>query len=294
MRISEQKLFKNKAQAIGIGLFLLLAVLPLVLGIIYALLYSLGIIGLVSDGFTLSYWEQALSDPEFWISIVYTFYIALTTIALTITGGLFLSLYLHKPLQKGLPGFSVYVPLAFPAIVVAFIVFQLASQSGFFARIAFQLGFIANTAAFPELVNDPFGIGIIAAHTFMAMPFFTLYFTNLYHQENIAELSQVGQTLGAGRWAQLRRIIVPMLLKRAFPTLTLYTIFVMGSYEIPLILGRQTPQMMSVLVIRKLRQFSLSTIPEAYITALVFIAIIISILVFLFKSRKLSYDLDQQ
>ncbi|NGP88815.1 ABC transporter permease subunit [Fodinibius halophilus] len=293
MKISELTLFNNKAETAGIGLFLLLAVLPLVLGVLYALLYSLGLIGLISDGFTFSHWQRALSDQEFWLSILYTFYIALTTIAISITSALAASLYINKPLQKGIAGFSAYIPLAFPAIVVAFLAFQLGSQSGFFARLFFQFGIITDTAAFPEMVNDPFGIGIIAAHTFMAMPFFTLYFMSLYDQENISELSQVAQTLGASRTAQLRRIIVPIILKRAFPTLTLYTIFVMGSYEIPLILGRQTPQMMSVLVIRKLRRFSLSTIPEAYITALVFIAIILTILYLLFKSRTFSYDLDR-
>lgn len=286
-------LFKNKAEASGILLFLGLGVLPLLLGIIYALLYSLGIIGILSDGFTFTYWQRALSDIEFWLSIGYTFYIALTTIAITIVSALFCSLYLRKQLQNGLPAFSVYVPLAFPAIVVAFLIFQLGTQSGFLARIAFQLNIISNTSAFPELVNDPFGIGIIAAHTFMATPFFIIYFINVFDHENLAQLSQVGQTLGASKWNQIRRIITPVILKRAFPALTLYTIFVMGSYEIPLILGRQTPQMMSVLVIRKLRQFSLSTIPEAYITALVFIAIIIVILLFLFKSRTFSYDLDR-
>lgn len=293
MKIFERKLFKNKAEAAGILLFLSLAVLPLLLGIVYALLYSLGIIGLVSNGFTFVYWQRALNDIEFWLSVGYTFYIALITIGLTILGSLFLAIYLRKPLSGGLPGFSVYVPLAFPAIVVAFLVFQLASQSGFVARLAYQLGLIYEAASFPELVNDPYGIGIIVAHTFMAIPFFTLYFINLYNQENVAEFSKVGQTLGASRFYQIRHIVMPMLLKRAFPTLTLYTIFVMGSYEIPLILGRQTPQMMSVLAIRKLRRFSLSTIPEAYITALVFIAIIITLLIILFKSSKFSYDLDR-
>lgn len=292
MRIFGKKLFSNKAEAIGVLLFLALAVLPLVLGIIYALCYSLGLVGLISDGFTLSHWSQAFSDTELWFSLGFTFYIALTTIALTILGSLSITLYLKEPFEEGFPGFSLYVPLAFPAIVVAFFVFQLASQSGFFARIFYQLGIISQSSAFPELVNDPYGIGIIAAHTFMAMPFFTLYFMNLYDQENLAELSQVGQTLGATGFDQTRRILVPILLRRAFPTLTLYTIFVMGSYEIPLILGRQSPQMISPLVIRKLRKFSLSTIPEAYITALIFIAIVISLLVILFKYRDFSYDLD--
>lgn len=293
MKIFENKLFKNKAEATGILLFLVLAVLPLLMGIIYALLYSVGLIGLISEGFTLGHWENTLTNIELWFSLGYTFYIALNTIGLTIIGALILTLYFKKYFKKGLAGFSLYVPLAFPAIVVAFLVFQLASQSGFFARFFFQLGLISKVSSFPEFVNDPYGIGIIAAHTFMAMPFFTLYFINLYEHENIEELSQVGFTLGASRIAQTRRIVIPILLRRAFPTLTLYTIFVMGSYEIPLILGRQSPQMISVLVIRKLRKFSLSTIPEAYVIALIFIAVIIVTLLTLFKNKNSSYDLDQ-
>jgi len=290
MKISELKLFKNNAEAAGIILFLGIAVLPLLLGIAYALLYSLGMVGLLGNGFTLEYWQRALADFEFWFSIGYTFYIALFTIGLTIILSLFLSIYFNTQLQSGLPGFSVYVPLAFPAIVVAFLVFQLASQSGLLSRIAFQTGIISAPSAFPELVNDPYGIGIILAHTFMAAPFFTLYFMNLYDHQNIKRLQQVAETLGASKKNQLQRIVIPILLKRSLPTLTLYTIFVLGSYEIPLILGRQSPQMMSVLVIRKLRRFSLSTIPEAYITALVFIAVIIIILALMFKTQAFRYD----
>lgn len=293
MRISGKKLFKSKAEAAGIILFLLLAVVPLLFGIFYALLYSTGTIGLMSEGLTLSYWRQSLGEFELWYSLGFTFYIALVTIFLTIVSALSLTLFLKKPFQKGLPGFSLYVPLAFPAIVVAFFVFQLASQSGFISRLFWQLGLITTPASFPDWVNDPYGIGIIAAHTFMAMPFFTLYFINIYDGERVEKYSQVAQTLGAPKVQQFIRIEIPILLRRAFPTLTLYTIFVLGSYEIPLILGSQSPQMMSVLIIRKLRRFSLSTIPEAYVIALIFISIITLLLIFIFKSRTFSYDLDK-
>lgn len=276
----------------GILLFLLLTVAPLLMGILYALLYSFGIIGLLSEGVTLAYWHQILADAEFWDSLGYTFYIALVTITLTITAALGLTLFLKKPLQEGFPGFSLYVPLAFPAIVVAFLVFQLASQSGLLSRIAWQLGWITDTARFPDLVNDPYGIGIIVAHTFMAVPFFGLYFMNLYDGERITEYTQVAKSLGASRTQQLFRIEGPILLRRAFPTIVLYTIFVLGSYEIPLILGQQSPQMMSVLIIRKLRKFNLDTIPEAYVAALLFIAVIILLLIVIFKTRSFSYDLD--
>jgi len=292
MKISGNTLFSSKSKAAGLALFLLLAVAPLLLGLVYALLYSFGIAGLVSEGPTLHYWQLALSDTEFWVSLGYTLYISLSTIALTIVAALGLVLFLKRPLQQGLPGFSLYVPLAFPAIVVAFLVFQLASRSGLLSRIFYSLGLIQSTAAFPELVNDPYAIGIIAAHTFMAVPFFTLYFMNLYDNERIGEFSNVARTLGAGRARRMFHIQIPILLRRAFPTLTLYTIFVMGSYEIPLILGRQSPQMMSVLIIRKLREYSLATIPEAYIAALLYSVIVVVLLVLIFKTHSFSYDLD--
>lgn len=225
MKIFGQTLFRSNAQAAGILLFLLLTVAPLIMGILFALLYSLGVIGLLSDGLTFNYWQQTLADPEFWASLGYTFYIASVTITLTITTALGLTLFLKKPLQQGLSGFSLYVPLAFPAIVVAFLVFQLASQSGLLARVAWQLGWISNSAAFPDLVNDAYGVGIIAAHTFMAVPFFSLYFMNIYDGDRISEFRQVAKSLGASRVQQLYRIEAPILLRRGFPTIILYAIF---------------------------------------------------------------------
>jgi len=292
MKILGHTLYKAKAESPAILLFLLLAVIPPLMGILYAILYSLGITGLMSEGFTLSYWEQTLGDMEFWFSLGYTFYIALVAILITIIFALGLTLFMKKPLQKGLSCFLGHVPLAFSAIVVAFLVFRVASQSGLLARIAWQLGWITDSAEFPDLVNDSFGIGIIAAHTFMAVPFFSLYFMNLYEGERIREFRRVAHSLGASRIQQLFRIEIPILLQRAFPTIILYTIFVLGSYEIPLVLGQQSPQMMSVLIIRKLRKFSLATIPEAYVTALLFIGITLLLLMVIFRTRTSYFDLN--
>lgn len=43
------------AQKLGIAWFLTLSVLPLAAGLIYALLYSLGLAGILAEGFTLEY-----------------------------------------------------------------------------------------------------------------------------------------------------------------------------------------------------------------------------------------------
>lgn len=290
MKISERMSSSNRSGWIGLSFFLLLIVLPPLIGTLYAMLNSVGVVGFAADGLTWNYWFRVVLDSEVWLSILFTFYVSLCTIGCTIILSLTLALILKNELQHGLPGYAIYAPLAFPAIVVAFLVLQVASESGLFSRILFQTGWITSSSSFPNFVHDPYGIGIISAHVFMAVPFFTIYFIHLYGQHDIERYKHVGKTLGANSNQQVRRIAIPMLLKSASPTLILYSIFILGSYEIPLILGQQHPQMVSVLIIRKLRRYNLETIPEAFVTTVLFILVITAILSLLFASNLLNHD----
>ena len=265
---------------------LLVTVLPLLLGFGYAFLYSLGLTGLLDSGFTLKHWTHGLSDGQFWQSLGYSLYIAAITMALTLILALALTLKLGEALRRGAPSYLVYWPLAFPAIVSAFLTFQLFSDGGFAARVAFQLGAITSPEQFPDLVNDAAGIGIIAAHVFLDNPFFVILFGNLMESERIAELNLLARTLGAGSGQALRRVAVPVLLNRAMPTIILYFIFVLGSYEIPLLLGRQSPEMVSVMIVRKLQRFNLLDIPRAYMIACCYILFVSIFLWLSFRVRK--------
>ena len=57
---------------------------------------------------------------------------------------------------------------------------------------------------------------------------------------------------------------MPVLLRRAAPTLVLYGVAVLGAYDIPLLLGRTYPQMVSVFVTDRLSRFDLNEIPVGY------------------------------
>ncbi len=278
----------DRAGQAGLVLFVLVSVAPIAFGFGYALLYSTGVVGLLSDGFTLRHWQGLGEGSELAGSFAWSVYIAAATLALTTILALSIALYLRRYLVRGPLAYLIYLPLAVPGTVAAFLVFQLLAGAGYVSRFTSAAGLLS-TASFPELVQDGLGIGIILAHTALAVPFFVLLFLNVYDTEKVAALGGLAHTLGASPWDVLRRLTVPVLLGRSMTNLTLLFIAVLSSYEIPLLLDRQSPQMISVLVMRKFSMFDLSQKPEAFVVAVVYTLFVLALLVLAFRWRRRSY-----
>ncbi|MBK8491453.1 MAG: sugar ABC transporter permease [Saprospirales bacterium] len=270
---------KKPLRLLSWAVFLVLAALPLLAGWGYAGAYSLGMTGLLHKGVTLAHWQAVWSDAAFWKSMGFSVYVALTAISLATFFALLSVVAWQRDFRRGWLSYAVYLPLTVPAMVVGFFTFNLLSKGGLLSRISYRLGFTDSLVAFPDWVNDPFGIGIIVAHTWMAVPFFMLLFYNLFQSEGLVSLGQVARSLGAGSGQVVRKVFVPVLLRKASPILVLYGLFVMGSYEIPLLLGTQSPQMISVLAIRKLQRFNLMDVPQAYAVSVFFVVLVVGVLV---------------
>jgi len=266
-----------------------MALLPILFSLGYAAAYSTGTIGLLSDGFTWEHWAAVGRRGELWSSFGLSLYIAFVTVVLTVSLALVLALYLRRPLGYGALSYIIYFPLALPATVAAFLVFQLFSGAGYASRILIRLGLIDGIDQFPGLVHDAFGIGIILAHLGLAVPFFILLFVEIYNTEKVAALAQVAQTLGARRRDVLYRVTVPILLTRCFTNIILLFIAVLGSYEIPLLLGRQAPQMVSVLTMRKYAMFDIAQKPEAFIVALLYTVLVLVLILVAFRKGRTAY-----
>ncbi|TPN87241.1 ABC transporter permease subunit [Aquimarina algicola] len=260
-------------------IFVCLTVVPVMAGLIYALLYSFGIIGIMNNGFTGKYWIAVLLSDMFWVSLGYSLYIALVSITISLVFALSISLFIKK--RNITISYLFYIPLCFPAVVMAFYSFQLWSKSGWISRIIYQIGGIKEISSFPDLTNDTLGFSIVFTSVLMIVPFFTILFSNLYHSEKLHELKKVAQNLGASSFQILIKITIPVLLKRSWFTICLFIIFVMSSYEIPLLLGKQNPQMISVLTMQKLQRFNLNDIPQAYTIASLYVMITIFVLTLL-------------
>ncbi|MEO1451378.1 MAG: hypothetical protein AAFV07_17735, partial [Bacteroidota bacterium] len=82
------------------------------------------------------------------------------------------------------------------------------------------------------------------------------------------------------------RVLGPVLISKAAPTLFLYLVFVLGSYEIPLILGRSAPQMASVHIIDQLQGFDLQTKPQAYAMALMCAGLVLGLVTLVLRTKK--------
>ncbi|NVO86489.1 ABC transporter permease subunit [Hymenobacter terrestris] len=261
---------------------LLVIGLPLA-GLGYALLGSVGVVGPLAAGFTGRYWQALGHETGLAYAALYSLWIALASVGISVVLALALVLRAQPTLQRGpLPGL-LYVPLVMPALVVAFYLFQLLSRSGWISRISFRLGLTNSLEAFPELVQDATGVGIILAHVLLTFPFLTLLFQAIYQESRLAELGQLTSTLGASASQFRRRIAAPLLLRRAAPTLLLSFIATLGAYDIPLLLGRPYPQMLSVFIITKLQRFDLRELPAAYLAGFLVAAGLLGLILVLLR-----------
>ena len=120
----------------------------------------------------------------------------------------------------------------------------------------------------------------------MAVPFFTLLFASHYDAAGIKELAGLARSLGASAAQITLRVAAPIILRRSILAVALVFITVLGSYEIPILLGRQTPEMVSVIIYRKYALFDIADKPEAYIIALMYTALVGGILFFAFKGHR--------
>jgi putative spermidine/putrescine transport system permease protein len=272
---------KDPAGALGLLLFVAIAIVPLGASLLYAGLYSVGLTGLLNKGFTLEAWRRVLGGREVWASLALSAGVALAVVALAASGGL--ALALRGRLDREPLSHALYLPLTLPGTVAALFTFQMLTGGGLVPRLLLRLGALTDPAAYAAPVQDRWAIGIILTHAALAVPFFALLFDKLRRSERIDELSTLAVSLGASRGQRLRRVEIPLLLRAAASNLALLFVVVLGSYEIPLLLGRQTPQMLSVLTLRKYALFDIRQKPEAFVVALLYTALVLGVIGVVFR-----------
>lgn len=273
-----------------LALLICLAIAPLLLGIIYALLYSFGAVGVLSEGLTVNHWKATFVSGEVLSSFIYTIFLSLLSVLLCITAGLFLATKMQREINAGLLSYLIYLPMAFPAITAAFFFFQFLGASGLLSRLCFKLGLVHSVERFANLVNDQFSIGIICAQFFLSLPIFVLLFASVIQNERISQLQILATSLGASRRQVFWKITVSSVLQKSFPTIILYFIFKLGSYEIPLLLGRSSPETISVLTVRKMQKFNLMDIPQGYVVAALYALLILVLIICTFKPSKVTLN----
>ena len=127
------------------------------------------------------------------------------------------------------------------------------------------------------------------AQTLSAFPLLTLYFLNTWTTARVDRYCRLAASLGASR-AQCRwQVALPMLVRRGRSLILLAFLFNLGSYEVPLLLGSQSPQMFSVLTQRHFGRFDLHDRPQAFVLATTYFCLVSVSLMLFFKWRR-SHD----
>ena len=261
---------------LNIALFIAFAVLPLAAGLVFAVLYSVGLIGALNQGFTLIHWHKILIDNVLWASLFLSALISILSVSISVSLALLLTVKYGDIFKRRSTHFLMYVPLSMPPIIVAFWTFQMLSNSGILGRMCYKIGLISNSDAFPTFINDSLHFGVIVGMVLATFPVFTLLFLSFYASENLPVFHQLGQTLGATTGQIRRKIIIPILLRKARPNIILYSLFLFGAFELPLLLGRQSPRMVSVLIHSKFSKFNLLDLPQAYVLTVIYAAIVLT------------------
>lgn len=259
---------------VEIAILLVMMAFPMLWAFGYSVAYGLGGIGLLSDGWTLRHWNAALAGGGLAESLVFSLIIAVGVTLVTSVCSLGFVLWNPDARNSRWLLALLCLPLATPSAVAAVIADQWLSSGGILSRFAFHTGWIDSPSDFPALVNDRWAIGIALTLAVNNLAMLTLFLFKTWQSARVDQHCQVAESLGASRWQVRRRVALPLLLRRARPIVLLVFLFNLGSFEIPLLLGRQAPQMFSVLTQRRFGQFDLAQRPMAFVLATTYFTIV--------------------
>jgi len=229
----------------------------------------------MEKGLSFTHFKNILTDPDFLKSLGLTFYIAAFSTLLAAVISIAAALALESLSQRyRWVHFIFQIPLTTPHLVVAIAVIYMLAPSGLIARLAHSLGVISSTSQFPLWVNDPYGIGIIAAYIWKEIPFITLMILSALRQSG-RELTDVGKTLNAGPWQRFWYIILPVIAPSLSIACLIVFAYTFGAFEIPYLLGQTHPMLLPVWAYKNYSDVDLLARPEGIAAGLIIALIVI-------------------
>jgi putative spermidine/putrescine transport system permease protein len=225
------------------------------------------VIGLTEPN--LDAYRAVLGDAGFLRSLALTLHIAVSSTLLAALIAIPGALLMRRGFAgRAVAGFLFQLNLTIPHVVGAIGILYLFGQSGFFARMAFQIGAIAAPAEFPALIYDRRAIGIILHYVWKEVPFIGLIVL-AQMQALGTDYESVARSLGASRWQAFRHVLLPLILPGVLAAGVIVFAFTFGAYEVPLLLGASHPQALPVLAWRTYADVDLAARPQAMAMAVI-------------------------
>ena len=250
-------------------------------GLVLGLIQSLGHLpaaGLKSLSF--KHFINVLGDPDFSQSLILTLYVAAASTVIAAAISIVMAIFLLSLSEKSrMIHFIFQIPLTVPHLVIAVAMVFMLTPTGLLSRLVVKFGLIDSSAAFPLLVNDRWGIGIILTYVWKEIPFITLMILSVLRRSGV-ELLEVGRTLKAGRWQRFRYITLPTISPSLGAACLIVFAFTFGAFEVPFLLGQTYPMMLPVWAYKNYSDVDLLARPEGIATGLIIAGIIVVAIVF--------------
>jgi len=245
-------------------------------GVLLALLQGLGYLpGAGMADLSLVHFQRIFSDPDFMRSLGLTFYVAGVSTILAAAASVVLALGLNALAARSRwIHFIFQIPLTVPHLVIAVAVMFMLAPAGLFSRAAQTIGLIAGPQQFPLMVNDAYGIGIMATYIWKEVPFITLMVLAVLHNSG-REFLEVGRTLKAGPWQRFRHITLPTILPGLAAASLIVFAYTFGAFEVPYLLGRTHPLLLPVRAYKKYSDVDLMARPEGIATGLIIALVVV-------------------
>ena len=273
----------------GLSLIFLLAPALVVILVLFAgglalgLSQSLGYMPVIGAyGFSLDAYMRLIRNPGFAASVLLTVFVSVSATGTAVGLAVITALTLRKRfLGKRIVSFLYQFPLTIPHLVVAVGVMMLASQSGLLARAAYRIGLINDSSQFPVLVFDDLGMGIILVYVWKEIPFIGLIALAVLQSIGY-DYEEQARTLGASSWQAFRHVLLPLMIPGVLPGSIIIFAYTFSSFEVPFLLGKSYPAMLSVLSYRLYVDVDLNARPQAMATSIL-IALFILVLVLVYR-----------
>ncbi len=245
-------------------------------GLVLGLIQSLGYWPAAGmQSLTLKHFGRVLGDPDFLQSLVLTLYISVSSTLIAAAFSIVMAFFLISLTAKSrIFHFIFQIPLTVPHLVIAVAMAFMLTPTGLVSRFLIKLGLIDASAAFPLLVNDRWGIGIILTYVWKEIPFITLMILSILRRTGV-ELLEVGRTLKAGSWQRFRYITLPTIYPSLGAACLIVFAYTFGAFEVPFLLGQTYPMMLPVWAYKNYSDVDLLARPEGIATGLIIAAVII-------------------
>jgi putative spermidine/putrescine transport system permease protein len=249
----------------GIGVVAIVLAAPVVVGSWYGVRAAGASDG---HGWSLAELASRLGDPTLLRNMAWSVAVAGVATALATLLALVIAMQFRgsRPADR-LARLLATAPLPIPPVVVAAAGVLLLGQSGFLARLAASLGMISAPIEMPPLLYHPLGAGLILMLAWKELGFLAMLACTLVAQID-PRLEETARTLGATEATVRRRVVLPLVWRGLMPGVVAAFVFVLGSYELPLLLGPSRPQAVGVMILERSRDADPAALGDAHAAAL--------------------------